>query len=303
MFFNIEKQKELSMYILNLIKFDFDKGVLKESEHPFTTNINNKDVRITTHYYENDLLSSIYSTIHEGGHALYEQHIDDKIADSILGTGVSMGIHESQSRIFENMFGRSKEFLKFLYPKVDEAFGLKKEGIDFDSFYKFANEVQASFIRTDADELTYPIHVLIRYELEKEIFSNPDEKTDTDKLAKKWADKYEEYLGIRPETYKKGILQDVHWAEGLFGYFPSYALGTAYAAQIYNAINERVDISKELEKGEFSKINDILREKIHKYGKLKNPKELILNMTGKTFDSKHYINYLKEKFSEIYDLK
>lgn len=303
MFFNIEKQKELSMYILNLIKFDFDRGVLKESEHPFTTNINNKDVRITTHYYENDLLSSIYSTIHEGGHALYEQHIDDKIADSILGTGVSMGIHESQSRIFENMFGRSKEFLKFLYPKVDEVFGLKKEGIDFDNFYKFANEVQASFIRTDADELTYPIHVLIRYELEKEIFSNPDEKTDTDKLAKKWADKYEEYLGIRPETYKKGILQDVHWAEGLFGYFPSYALGTAYAAQIYNAINEKVDISKELEKGEFSKINDILREKIHKYGKLKNPKELILNMTGKTFDSKHYINYLKEKFSEIYDLK
>ncbi len=303
MTFDITKQKEMSLYALNLIKFDFNKGILKESEHPFTTNVNNKDVRITTHYYEHDLLSSVYSTVHEGGHALYEQHIDDKITDTILGTGVSMGIHESQSRIYENMFGRNKEFLKFIFPKIDEMFGLSKQGIDFESFYKLTNEVQTSFIRTDADELTYPIHILIRYELEKDIFSNLDEKTDVDKLAEKWADKYEEYLGIRPESCKEGILQDVHWSDGLFGYFPSYALGSAYAAQIYDAINQKINIDKELEKGDFSKINEILKEGIHKYGKMKTPKELIKNITGTSFDSKHYINYLKEKFSKIYDIK
>ena len=201
------------------------------------------------------------------------------------------------------MFGRNKEFLKFIFPKIDEMFGLSKQGIDFESFYKLTNEVQTSFIRTDADELTYPIHILIRYELEKEIFNNLDEKTDVDKLAEKWADKYEEYLGIRPESCKEGILQDVHWSDGLFGYFPSYALGSAYAAQIYDAINQKINIDKELEKGDFSKINEILKEGIHKYGKMKTPKELIKNITGTSFDSKHYINYLKEKFSKIYDIK
>ncbi|MDO5089190.1 MAG: carboxypeptidase M32 [Leptotrichiaceae bacterium] len=303
MTFNIDKQKEISEYVLNVIKFRFDKGVLKESEHPFTTNVDNKDVRITTHYYENNLLSSVYSTIHEGGHALYEQNIDDEISDTILGTGTSMGIHESQSRIYENMFCRSKEFLSFLYPKLDKLFGLEEKGIGFEDFYKIANEVKASFIRTEADELTYPIHVLIRYELEKEIFSNLEEKTDVDALAKKWEDKYEEYLGIRPSTYKEGILQDVHWSDGLFGYFPSYALGSAYAAQIYNAINEKVNISGKMKEGNFAQINNELKEGIHKYGKLKTPEELLENMTGKPFNPQYYIDYLKEKFSVIYGLK
>ena len=143
---------------------------------------------------------------------------------------------------------------------------------------------------------------MIRYELEKEIFGNLDEETDVDALAEKWADKYEEYLGIRPATYSEGILQDVHWAEGLFGYFPSYALGTAYAAQIYDAINKKVNIKEEMKKGDFSQINEILKENIHKYGKMKTPKEIIKDMTGKDFDSQYYIDYLEGKFSEIYGL-
>ena len=300
--FDIQKQEEFSKYLLDIIKFSFEKGVLKESEHPFTTEFSNKDVRITTHYYENNLLSSIYSTIHEGGHALYEQHIGDEVADTVLGGGVSMGIHESQSRIYENMFGRSIEFIEFIYPKMDEMFNLSEKGIGKKELYKLSNEVERQFIRTESDELTYPIHILIRYELEKEIFGNLDEETDVDALAVKWADKYEEYLGIRPSTYTEGILQDVHWAEGLFGYFPSYALGTAYAAQIYDAINKKVNIKEEMKKGKFNQINEILKENIHKYGKMKTPKEIIKDMTGEDFDSRYYIDYLKEKFSEIYGL-
>ncbi|WP_233573247.1 carboxypeptidase M32 [Leptotrichia sp. OH3620_COT-345] len=303
MIFDIEKQKELSKHALDIINFRFDKGVLKESEHPFTTNVDNKDVRVTTHYYKDNLLSSLYSTIHEGGHGLYEQNVDDVISDTILGTGTSMGIHESQSRIYENMFGRSEEFLSFIYPKLDIMFKLGENGINFNIFYKIANEVQASFIRTEADELTYPIHVLIRYELEKEIFDNLDNETDVDELAKKWQDKYEEYLGIRPETYTEGILQDVHWSDGLFGYFPSYALGSAYAAQIYNAISKKIDINGKMKKGDFTEINNELKEGIHKYGKTRTPEELLVNMTGEPFNPKYYIDYLKEKFSLIYGLK
>lgn len=300
--FDIQKQKELSKEILDVMKFDFERGILKESEHPFTTDMGNKDVRITTHYYEDNLLSSVYSTIHEGGHALYEQHITDEISNTILGNGTSMGIHESQSRIYENMFGRSREFLSFLYPKIEKVFDgiLSKNGITADDLYILANEVEESFIRIEADELTYPIHILIRYELEKEIFSDLDKEVDVDELAEAWADKYEKYLGIRPETYSKGILQDVHWASGLFGYFPSYALGSAYSAQIYDTINKKVNILEELRKGDFSRINGILKNNIHQFGKTKTPKEIIKDMTGKEFDSSYYIDYLIGKFSEIY---
>lgn len=300
--FDIQKQKDLSKEILHVMKFDFERGILKESEHPFTTDMGNKDVRITTHYYEDNLLSSVYSTIHEGGHALYEQHITDEISNTILGNGTSMGIHESQSRIYENMFGRSREFLSFLYPKIEKVFDeiLSKNGITADDLYILANEVEESFIRIEADELTYPIHILIRYELEKEIFSDLDKEVDVDELAEAWADKYEKYLGIRPETYSKGILQDVHWASGLFGYFPSYALGSAYSAQIYDTINKKVNILEELKNGEFSRINEILKNNIHQFGKTKTPKEIIKDMTGKEFDSSYYIDYLIGKFSEIY---
>ena len=301
--YDIDKQKKLSEYILNTMGFDFEKGLLKESEHPFTTDMGNKNVRITTHYYENRVLSAIYSTIHEGGHALYEQNIDDEVSETVLGTGTSMGIHESQSRIYENMFGRSREFLGFLYPKLDEMFSLEEKGIGSEDLYRLSNEVEQSLIRIEADELTYPIHILIRYELEKEIFEDLDRHENVDELAKRWAEKYEKYLGVRPVLYSDGILQDVHWSSGLFGYFPSYALGSAYAAQIYNAVDRKMNITEKMKKGDFHDINEILREGIHKFGKTKTPSEIIADFTGEEFRSHYYIDYLIEKFSKIYGIQ
>ncbi|CAM3175466.1 carboxypeptidase M32 [Streptobacillus ratti] len=296
----IDKQKELSKEISEILKFDYNSGVIKESEHPFTTNTSNKDVRITTHYYENDPLSAIYSTIHETGHALYEQQILDIYQENFLGGGVSMGIHESQSRIFENMFCKNDSFTKVIYDLMDKYFGMD---ITLDEFKLILNEVNTSLIRVEADELTYPIHVMIRYELEKEIFSDLERKENAEDVAKKWADKYEEYLGVRPMTYSEGILQDVHWSQGSFGYFSSYALGSAYSAQIYDAMGKDIDISKELENSEFSNINSWLKEKIHKFGSFKDPKDLILNATGKEFSPKYYVDYLKNKFAKIYEVE
>ena len=303
--FDIDKQKEFSKYIAELIGFDFNKGVIKESEHPFTLNFNNKDVRITTHYYEKNILSSIFSTIHEGGHAIYEQQIDDIVSETVLGEGTSMGIHESQSRIFENMFGRNIDFLKNIFNKFDELFDVRSKGIEVEDFYKIVNTVSKSLIRIEADELTYPIHIMIRYELEKEIFSNLEEIESSeyiDYLANKWADMYEEFLGVRPTTNSEGILQDVHWSSGLFGYFPSYALGSAYAAQIYNSMNKEFSIEENLSNGNFDNINSFLKDKIHKFGKSKTPNELLILATGEAFNPDYYINYLKEKYRKIYGI-
>lgn len=296
----IDKQRELSKEVSEILRYDYNSGVIKESEHPFTTNTSNKDVRITTHYYENDPLSAIYSTIHETGHALYEQQISDIYQNNFLGGGVSMGIHESQSRIFENMFCKNDSFTKVLYDLMDKYFGMD---ITLDEFKLILNEVNTSLIRVEADELTYPIHVMIRYELEKEIFSDLEKVEDAEEIAKKWADKYEEYLGVRPMTYSEGILQDVHWSQGSFGYFSSYALGSAYSAQIYKAMEKDIDISKELENCNFENINNWLKEKIHQFGSFKDPKDVILNATGEEFSAKYYVNYLKNKFGKIYEIE
>ena len=273
--------------------------VIKESEHPFTLNFDNKDVRITTHYYESDPLSAVFSTIHEGGHAIYEQNIKDEISKTILGEGTSMGVHESQSRMYENMFGRNLNFWIPVYPKLQEKFPEELGSISLEKFYRIVNDSKSSLIRIEADELTYPIHVLIRYELEKEIFETD---VDVNELPKKWADKYEEYLGIRPETFREGVLQDVHWSGGSFGYFSSYALGSAYASQFYHAMCTEFDVEKELKSGSFERINTYLRENIHQYGKYKNPEELIMDTTKEKFNPNYYINYLREKYGKLYVL-
>ncbi|CAM3396839.1 carboxypeptidase M32 [Pseudostreptobacillus hongkongensis] len=298
--YDIEKQKKLSKEISEILKFDYNRGVIKESEHPFTTNTSNRDVRITTHYYENDPLSAIYSTIHETGHALYEQHISDVYQDNFLGGGVSMGIHESQSRIYENMFSKNKGFLKKLYELMDKYFGMD---ITLEEFELLVNEVSLNLIRTESDELTYPLHILIRYELEKEIFENLDKEVDAFEISKKWNDKYEQYLGIKSDNYSNGVLQDVHWSQGLFGYFPSYALGSAYSAQIYDAMSKDINIDDELINPDFTKINDWLKDKIHQYGSYLDPKDILINATGKDFDPTHYINYLKNKYAKIYEIE
>ncbi len=294
-----EKQKKLSLYALKLIGFDMEAGRLDESTHPFTTNFTNKDVRLTTHYYEHDLLSALFSTIHEGGHGIYEQNISDDLQNTWLSTGASMGIHESQSRFYENIIGRSEEFLRYLYPKIKELFK-SFDKIDFNEFYKLVNKVEPSLIRTEADELTYSLHVIIRYEIEKALFN--DEITVAE-LPEVWKKKYKEYLGVEPDTDSLGVLQDMHWSDGSFGYFPSYALGNLYGAQIFNTMKKDIpDVYELISKGDIISITKWLKYNVHKYGSLYSPKELILKVTGEELNSQYFIDYLEEKYSKIYSI-
>lgn len=297
--FSIEKQKELEKYVLDLIGYDYKyRGRIDSSEHPFTTNFGNKDVRITNHYHENNFYSAMYSAIHEGGHAIYEQQISDDLEKYGLQSGVSMGIHESQSRFYENIIGKSKSFLKLIYPKVQEIFE-EFRSVPFENFYKVCNIACPSLIRTEADELTYSLHVIIRYEIEKELIKGEIEVKD---LKEIWNNKYEEYLGVRPQNDSEGILQDMHWSDGGFGYFPSYALGNIYGAQFLNsALKDMPNLYSEIEKGNLNGIKVWLKENIHQYGKLYEPAELLKKVTGEELDSKYFVEYLKNKFKDVYE--
>lgn len=297
--YDIEIQKKLSHFLAEYIGFDFERGVMAESAHPFTTNLHNHDVRITNHYQENKLEDAIFSVIHEGGHALYEMDIDDDITTSPIGGGTSMGTHESQSRFYENNLGRSMEFWKPLYAKVQEFFPEELEGVSIDDFYKAINYATPSLIRTEADELTYSFHVMIRYEIEKMIFNGD---VDVNELPRIWNEKYQEYLGVTPTTDTEGILQDMHWAGGSFGYFPSYALGSAIAAQLFHYMEGVMPIKQYLEEGNLSPIREFLKENIHKYGGSKNTQELLQDTVGEKFNPRYYIEYLTEKYTKLYEL-
>ena len=297
--YDVEKQKEFNRYLAEYLGFDFKRGVIAESEHPFTTNLHNHDVRITTHYYKRDLTSALFSTIHECGHALYEMNVDDSLTLTPVGTGASCGMHESQSRFMENMIGRSRAFWVPLYGRLQELFPKQLGHISLDQFVEAINKAQPGLIRIDADELTYSLHIMIRYELEKEIFSG---EISVEELPKRWKEKYKAYLGISPENDKEGVLQDVHWAEGMFGYFPSYALGNAFAAQIYHAMGQELDIDVLLEEGQIGEITGWLKEKIHRYGAVKKTRKLLKEVTGEEFNPDYYIRYLKEKYTRLYHL-
>ncbi|WP_432663511.1 carboxypeptidase M32 [Wukongibacter baidiensis] len=297
--YDTKKQEEFSEYILDKICFDKDAGMLKESEHPFTIDFTRDDVRITTHFYENNFTSAIYSTIHEGGHALYEQNVGEDIAQTILGTGTSMGIHESQSRMYENVFGRDINFWKYFYPKLSETFPKQLSNVSLDEFYEAVNKSENSLIRIEADELTYSLHIMVRYEIEKMLIEGKIEVKD---LPKIWNEKIEEYLGVTPPNDKMGVLQDMHWADGLFGYFPSYALGNAYAAQFEHTMRKSLDIDKLLLEGQFDKILEWLRENIHKHGRMKKPNEIIKQVTGEELNPIYFIKYLEKKYEKLYNV-
>ena len=290
-------QKLFSKEILEYIGFDLERGVLSESAHPFTLTVNKDDVRLTTRYLKDFPFSSVFSTIHEGGHGIYEQGVDEILKDTILSDGASMGIHESQSRFYENIVGRSKEFWfgileksKFKYSELSE--------LTLEEIYKGINEVSPSLIRVEADELTYSLHIMVRYEIEKGILSGEYLVKD---LPRIWNEKMYEYLGVVPSTDSEGVLQDVHWSCGLIGYFPSYALGNVYSLQILNAMKKDINIEGTLERGELKRIKEWLREKIHRYGKLKTPKEIMVSVTGEELNPEYYIEYLKEKYKNIYN--
>ena len=292
----VEEQKEFSKILAEYIGFDFERGVISESAHPFTLNYDRDDVRLTTRYEKNYFPSSVFGTIHEGGHGLYEQGIGEEIAHTVLGTGTSMGIHESQSRFYENMLGRSRAFWEPMYEEMRGKFEALKD-VDLEGFYRGINSSKASLIRVEADELTYSLHIMVRYEIEKMLLEGSIEVED---LPRIWDDKMEEYLGIRPRNDSEGVLQDVHWSCGLFGYFPSYALGNAYAAQIYSVMKDEMDIEKLLRDKNLRKIKKWLGKNIHQYGKGKKPMELIVDISGEELSGKYFIDYLKAKYSEIY---
>ncbi|WP_127585589.1 carboxypeptidase M32 [Paenibacillus koleovorans] len=298
--FDIELQKKFSRYILNEMGYDFEAGRLDESAHPFATGLNPGDVRITTRYLPNDVTSALFGTIHEGGHALYEQNISPDLIGTPLCTGTSMGIHESQSRFWENMIGRSIGFWKRYYPQLQQHYPERLSKVPVEIFYRGINEVRPSLIRIEADELTYNLHIMIRYELEKELFSGTLEVQD---LPEAWNRKYKDYLGVEPANDGEGVLQDVHWSGGSFGYFPSYSLGNMYAAQIRNTLKQQMpDFEDKIERGELLPIKEWLVERIYKYGKSLTPSEIIQSVTGEPLNPAYLVAYFEEKYKDIYRL-
>ncbi len=295
---DIERQKTFNRFMGEYLGFDFDRGVGAESEHPFTMNITKNDVRLTTKYIEDNPMSALFSTIHETGHGIYEQQIGDNLQGTTLGSGGSMGIHESQSRFYENIIGRNIKFWEGIYKKAQESYPFLKD-IELEDFYREINLVEPSLIRVEADELTYSLHIMVRYEIEKGIV---DGSITVENLPEIWKEKMKEYLGVVPETDSEGVMQDVHWAAGLIGYFPSYALGSAYSAQIYNTLRKELNVDEILENGDMIKIREWLGEKIHKYGKLKETPEIVKEITGEELNPKYYIEYLKDKYSKIYNI-
>lgn len=295
----VEKQRVFSDYLMEVMGIDRGHCGIAETEHPYTTNFNNKDVRITTHYYENNLVSSMFSVIHEGGHALYELGCEDKYNYTAVAGGVSMGIHESQSRFYENIIGRSEAFVHAIFPKVRELFPEQLSDVDETMFYRAVNKAQPSLIRTEADELTYALHVMVRYEIEKRLIDGSLAVKD---VPETWNALYKEYLGVDVPNDREGCLQDSHWSGGGIGYFPSYALGSAYGAQMLHKMEEELgDVWQRVAQGDLSQVTSWLREHFHRHASFYKPGELFESVCGK-FDSKYYTDYLTEKFTKLYHL-
>ena len=295
----IPLQRQFTDRVMALMGIDRDDCAVAESEHPFTDGFNNHDVRITTHYHEGAVLSSLYSVIHEGGHALYELGVADELQGTLLAGGSSMGVHESQSRFYENLIGRSLPFCHALLPVMAGVFPEQLRGVTPEMLYRAVNVAEPSLIRTEADELTYAMHVMVRYELEKAMIGGNLKAKD---VPGEWKAMYKKYLGVDVPDDRRGALQDSHWAGGAIGYFPSYALGSAYGAQMLAAMEKDVDVWGSVGAGDLAPVTGWLREKIHRHGQLLTPARLVENACGGPFDPKVFVAYLKEKFTALYDL-
>jgi carboxypeptidase Taq len=295
-----DKQLKLSTQLLDLIGFDLSRGMLRESAHPFTNDVSNSDVRVTTHILENNLVSNIYSVIHEGGHGIYGQNINPEYKGTILYDGASMAVHESQSRFYENVVGRSKEFVEMMYPKLKKLFPTQLKDVSLEQLYLAINKVEPSLIRTEADELTYSLHIIIRYEIEKMLI---DGNINFDDLPKIWNDKMKEYLGIEPSSDSQGVLQDIHWAGGSFGYFPSYALGNAIGLQIVNTMKRELDYKQIILSNDLTPIKEWLSKNVYIYGSMYSPDRLVKIITGEELNANYFCDYLEAKFGDIYKVK
>ena len=294
----VESQRRFSDYLMEVMGLDRGHCTIGETEHPFTLEFNNQDVRITTNYKEDSVADSMYSVIHEGGHAKYELGIRDEFQYTVLAGGVSMGVHESQSRFYENIIGRSCAFVEAIFPKMQEFFPEQLGDVTAEQMYRAVNKVQPSLIRTESDELTYSLHVMIRYEIEKQLIGGTLEVKDVPKV---WNRLYKEYLGVDVPDDKHGCLQDSHWSGGSFGYFPSYALGSAYGAQMLQNMEKDIDVWGPVSKGDLSVVSGWLKDKVHQYGSFLEPADVVKNACG-TFDPSVYTDYLTKKYTELYHL-
>ncbi|MFX0136864.1 MAG: carboxypeptidase M32 [Candidatus Hodarchaeota archaeon] len=298
--YNIDKQFELSFEIIKKLNFDLGYGRQDRSTHPFTTSLAPLDVRITTRTHTDYLNECIFGTIHEFGHAIYEMGIKEELHDTILCTGTSMGIHESQSRMWENFVGRSKEFWIYWYPTFQKYFPEILKEYPMEEFYRAINIVQPSFIRVNADEVTYGLHIILRFEIERDLI---DGKIQVNELPEVWNAKFEDFLGIVPPNDAQGVLQDVHWSMGSIGYFPTYFLGNLYAAQIYNKLLQKLpSLPEDYKNGEFLNLLTFLKENIHQYGSIYRANDLIKRVTGEDLNSDYFLKYIEKKFYPIYKL-
>ena len=298
----IETQQKIAKILAEFIGYDIEStnsgGRIDETEHPFTTGYYD-DVRITTHYYKNKFTSAIFSILHEGGHALYEQNLNPEWVFQPVGDACSMGFHESQSRFVENIVGRSREFWIYLLPKLKRITGKTLSDVKLDSFVHAVNQVSPSKIRVEADEVTYGLHVIIRFNLERDLFAG---KITIDELPQIWNESYRQNLGVKIEDDSEGVMQDTHWASGLYGYFPSYALGNLYSGQILASMeNDLQDWREAVSKGDFRNVKKWLVKNVHSYGNLYDPSNLIKIITGKELAVDPYINYLHGKYSKLYN--
>lgn len=293
-----EQQWQFSLDILKAIGYDFAAGRQDYSEHPFTTSFAPTDVRVTTRVSEQDYASLLWSSIHEGGHALYEQGLPESEYGLPLGAAASLSIHESQSRLWENCVGRSLPFWNYFYPKLQLVFPAQLGNVSLEQWYAGMNKVQPSLIRTEADEVTYHFHVLIRYEIEKALLEGSLDLRD---LPAAWNSRYQQYLGITPPDDKQGVLQDVHWCHGSFGYFPTYSLGSFYAAQLFDqAQKEMPDLTAQIGKGSFGALLGWLRKKVHVHGRKYRSEELCRQITGRGLDFGVFLRYAADKYRGIY---
>lgn len=298
--FDIAKQREFAEKVIRKFGFDFARGRQDVTVHPFCTGFSRDDIRITTRFDPTWLNPALFGTLHEAGHGMYEQGTPAEFEGTVLGGGVSLGVHESQSRLWENLIGRSRAFWKAHYLELQATFPDALGNVNLETFYRAINKVEPSFIRVEADEVTYNLHVMIRFEIESEILEGKLAIID---IPQAWNAKSQAYLGITPSHDADGCLQDIHWAMGLVGYFPTYSIGNLLSVQLFQkAIADRPQIPTEIEQGEFSSLLGWLRENVHQHGRKYQPNELIQRATGEPLTAKYYVAYLQSKFADVYGL-
>ncbi|RMG32641.1 MAG: carboxypeptidase M32 [Planctomycetota bacterium] len=297
----VARQRELAIRVAEWIGFDFERGRLDESPHPFCTSLGPHDCRLTTRYDPHYFNSAFFGTLHEAGHGLYEQGLPPDAFGTPMGETVSLGIHESQSRMWENFVGRSRGFWRYCFPRLQEAFPEVLDDVSEDEFHFAVNDVQPSFIRVEADEVTYNLHIMLRFELEQEIIAGELKPAD---VPEEWNRRFERDFGLRPPDDAQGCLQDVHWSAGLIGYFPTYALGNMYAAQFYRAADRDLgELQGLFGRGDFTPLRRWLNEKIHRHGMRFRAAELVRVVCGEPLDHRPLIDHLRRKLAPLYGLQ